>query len=99
MSSFFIMEEQKNNILELLYKYLNAANIEKDQHEKEMDYYNKLMDLMLNHFEEYPMEWDEIFNRIQKNFHEHKKKYEELCLTVILLNLNIEIMLYTEVIE
>jgi hypothetical protein len=64
-----------------------------------MDYYDKLMDLMLNHFEDYPMEWDEMFKHIQNKYHEHRKKYEELCLTLTSLELNIEILLYTEVIE
>ncbi len=97
MSLFYISEEQK--ILELLYKYVDAANVEKIEHEKEMDYHNKLMDLIFNHFEEYPMEWDDIFNRIQNNYHQDRKRYEELCLTLTSLELNIEMFLYTEVIE
>lgn len=99
MSLFFITEEQKSNILHLLYRYCDAAKIEKHQHKNEMDYHDKLMDLMLNHFEEYPLEWEDVFNRIQTKYHEHRKKYEDLCLTVTLLELNIEMLLYTEVIE
>jgi hypothetical protein len=99
MSSFFITEEQKSNILEVLYKYRDAANVKKDEHKKEMDYHNKLVDLMLNHLQGYPMDWIDVFNRIQDEYHEHRKKYENLCLTVTSLELNIEILLYTEVIE
>lgn len=64
-----------------------------------MDYHNKLMDLIFNHFEEYPMEWDDILNRIQNNYHQDRKRYEELCLALTSLELNIEMFLYTEFIE
>jgi hypothetical protein len=45
------------------------------------------------------MDLIDVFNRIQDKYHEHRKKYENLCLTVTSLELNIEILLYTEVIE
>jgi hypothetical protein len=99
MSSFFITEEQKGYILEVLYKYLDAANVEKHEHKNEMNYHNKLVELMLNHHQDYPMDWIDVFNHIQDEYHEHRKNYENLCLTVTSLELNIEILLYTEVIE
>jgi hypothetical protein len=99
MSLFFITEEQKNYIMQLLYRYVDAAKLEKHQHKKEMDYHEKLMDLIINHYQEYPLDWVDVFNRIQSKYEEHRKKYEDLCLTVTSLELNIEVLLYTEVIE
>jgi hypothetical protein len=60
-----------------------------------MDYHEKLMDLIINHYQEYPLEWGDLFNRIQSKYEEHRKKYEDLCLTVTLLELNIEMLLYS----
>ncbi len=57
------------------------------------------MDLIINHYQEYPLDWVDVFNRIQSKYEEHWKKYEDLCLTVTSLELNIEVLLYTEVIE
>lgn len=84
---FFITEEQKSNIIQLLYRYCDAANVEKYKHKKEMDYNDKLMELMLNHSQQYPIECDQIFNHIQSKYKEHRKKYEDLCLMVSSLEL------------
>jgi hypothetical protein len=98
--SFIISQAEKTDILEVLIKYRDTALLERDEHKKEKDYYDKLMDLMINHNEEYPMDWGEIFNRLQTNYHEHREKYEELCSTIASLDLNIEILLcYTEMID
>jgi predicted KAP-like P-loop ATPase len=88
-------------ILQVLFKYHDDAKVERDEHEKEMLYYDKLMDLILNHInEEFPMEWDEIFNHVQNQYHEHREKYENFCSTISSLQLNIEILLsYREIIE
>jgi hypothetical protein len=67
--------------------------LERDEHKEEMDCHDKLMDLMLNHFEEYPMQRDEIVDHIQTKYHEHRGKYEELCSILTSLELSIEILL------
>jgi hypothetical protein len=89
--SFIISETEKSDILKVLIKYCDAAVLERDQHKIEKNYYDKLMDLMINQNEEYPIEWGEIFNCLQINYHEHRGKYEELCSTIASLDLNIEI--------
>ncbi len=99
--AFFVTELEKSNILQVLYKYRDATTVERDENKAKMDYHNKLMDLMLNHFEDgYPMEWNEIFNNIQNKYHQHRGKYEELSLTLTSLEQNIQILLcYTKMID
>jgi hypothetical protein len=58
------------------------------------------MNLMINHNDEYPMEWGDIFNHLQTKYHKHRGKYEVFCSTIALLHINIEYLLcYTEMID
>jgi hypothetical protein len=98
--SFIISLAEKSDILKVLIKYRNDALVKRDEHKKEMDYYHNLMDLMINHDDEYPMECDDIFNLLQTNYHEHRGNYEYLCSIITSLDFNIEILLcYTEMID
>jgi hypothetical protein len=49
---FFISDADETQIFQVLFKYCEPTNVKRDQHKKEMQYYDKLMDLKLSHINE-----------------------------------------------